>query len=85
MGISQWNSDNKLTTLLITVILNLDSAMMQLDKRTCQVEADACTKVALVSLNWRLIEALENLVLLVLWNTRTCITDSYRSIFSIVG
>ena len=83
MCAAQRDADDELTTLV--EVVGIDGAVMQFYERTCQVESDTRTDVAVIGAGWRLIEALEYLVELILWNLLAVVADGDIGILVVMG
>ena len=73
MGFPQRDADYELATLF--QVVGLDGTMMELHERARQVEANASAHVAVVDRRRALVEALEDLVELLLRNLLAIVTD----------
>ena len=60
VGVAQRDGDDELTALI--EVVDGDGAVVHLDERTGEVEADACARIAVVGGTFGLIEALEDLL-----------------------
>ena len=78
------NSDCECGSPTLFIILGGYGAMMQQYERVCKVEAYACSEMAVIGFSVALIEALENLLHLVLWYAFTIVANREHHVFVIV-